>query len=82
MRRWWIWLLGSLSGLIILAVAVGLFISGSLYLEGYANFLAMPHAAIKAQLGLEGINLDYVKPVARRYNVILKGGTPVERSTR
>ena len=44
-------------------------------MEGHADFLAVPHAAIKAQLGLEGIKLDYVKPVARRYNVILNSGT-------
>jgi hypothetical protein len=52
-----------------------IFDSGSLWLEGHADFLAVPHAAIKAQLRIEGVELDYVKPVARRYNITLKGGT-------
>ena len=52
-----------------------LFNSGKLWLEGYADFLAIPHVALKAQLGLEHVELAYVKPLARRYNVVLRGGT-------
>ena len=39
MRRWWIWLLGAVGGLIMLAVAVGLFIDEPLrrYVEEQMN---------------------------------------------
>ena len=48
---------------------------GNLWLDGHADFLAVPHVAMKAQFGLENVKLDYVKPLASRYNVILKKGT-------
>ena len=51
-----------------------IFDSGKLWLDGHADFLAMPHAAIKAQLRLEDVDLAYVKPLANRYNVVLRGG--------
>lgn len=51
-----------------------IFDSGNLWLDGHADFLAVPHVAIKAELGLEDVKLDYAKPVARRYNIILKNG--------
>jgi hypothetical protein len=52
-----------------------IFGAGSLWLDGHADFLAMPQVTIKAQLGLENVELAYVKPIASRYNVVLKGGT-------
>lgn len=52
-----------------------IFGEGKLWLDGYADFLAVPHVAMKARLGLENVKLDYVKPIANRYNVILKKGT-------
>jgi len=52
-----------------------IFDSGKLWLDGRADFLAAPHVAIKAQLGLENVDLAYVKPLARRYSVVLGGGT-------
>jgi hypothetical protein len=51
-----------------------IFGAGNLWLDGYADFLAVPHVAMKAQFGLENVKLDYVKPLASRYNVILKKG--------
>jgi hypothetical protein len=52
-----------------------IFESGKVWLDGHADFLAVPHVAIKAQLELEQVDLAYVKPVARRYNVVLRAGT-------
>jgi Domain of Unknown Function (DUF748) len=52
-----------------------IFESGKVWLDGHADFLAVPHVALKAQLGLEQVDLAYVKPVARRYNVVLRAGT-------
>jgi hypothetical protein len=49
--------------------------TGNVWLDGHADFLATPHAAVKAQLGLENVALQYVKPIARRYNMVLNGGT-------
>jgi Domain of Unknown Function (DUF748) len=51
-----------------------IFESGKVWLDGHADFLAVPHVALKAQLALEHIDLAYVKPVARRYNVVLRAG--------
>lgn len=52
-----------------------IFDAGKLWLDGHADFLAVPHAALKSQLGLEGVDLAYVKPLARHYNIVLRGGT-------
>jgi uncharacterized protein DUF748 len=52
-----------------------IFGTGHLWLDGQADFLATPHAAVKAQLGLENVPLSYVKPVASHYNILLNGGT-------
>jgi hypothetical protein len=49
--------------------------SGKMWLDGHADFLAVPHVAMKAQLGLENIDLNYVKPIASRYQIALKRGT-------
>jgi hypothetical protein len=52
-----------------------IFGSGNMWLDGHADFLAVPHVAMKAQLGLENVKLDYVKPIANRFNILLKAGT-------
>jgi Domain of Unknown Function (DUF748) len=52
-----------------------IFDSGKVWLDGHADFLAVPHAAVKAQIGIENMELDYVKPIARRHNVVLQRGT-------
>jgi hypothetical protein len=48
---------------------------GSLWLDGRADFLAVPHVAVKAQLGIENLALNYVRPVARHYDIDLRSGT-------
>ncbi|MDF3051974.1 MAG: hypothetical protein K0S19_79 [Geminicoccaceae bacterium] len=49
--------------------------SGTFKLEGQADFLAVPHVAVKAQVALEQIALAPFQPVARRYNLDLRRGT-------
>ncbi|HEX2186906.1 MAG TPA: DUF748 domain-containing protein, partial [Chloroflexota bacterium] len=49
--------------------------SGTFRLEGQADFLAVPHMAVKAQVALEQIALAPFQPVARRYNLDLQRGT-------
>ena len=51
-----------------------IFGTGHLWLDGQADFLATPHIAVKAQLGLENVPLNYIKPITSRYNIILNGG--------
>jgi hypothetical protein len=49
--------------------------SGTFRLEGQADFLAVPHVAVKAQLALEQLALAPFQPVARRYHLDLRRGT-------
>ena len=49
--------------------------SGTFTLEGQADFLAVPHTAVKAQVALEQIALAPFQPVARRHNLDLRRGT-------
>jgi hypothetical protein len=49
--------------------------SGTFKLEGQADFLAVPHMAVKAQVALEQIALAPFQPVARRHNLDLRRGT-------
>jgi hypothetical protein len=49
--------------------------SGTFTLEGQADFLAVPHMAVKAQVALEQIALAPFQPVARRYHLDLRRGT-------
>ena len=49
--------------------------SGTFRLEGQADFLAVPHLAVKAQVALEQIALAPFQPVARRHNLDLRRGT-------
>ncbi len=51
------------------------FDSGRLVLDGRADFLAEPHPGLRATLALERVALDYFKPIAARYNLILNEGT-------
>ena len=50
------------------------FDSGKVVLDGNANFLAEPHPGLRASLSLEGVALDYFKPITERYNVVVRGG--------
>jgi hypothetical protein len=51
------------------------FDSGSLAIDGHADFLAKPHPGVNANIKLKGIDLGYFKPVVGRYNVSLQRGT-------
>jgi hypothetical protein len=51
------------------------FDQGRLYLDGRADFLATPHPGVRAELRVERVGLDYVKPIAARYNFTLGAGT-------
>lgn len=48
--------------------------SGWVAIDGNADFLAEPHLGVKASVVLEGIELDYFKPVTNRVNVAVSGG--------
>jgi hypothetical protein len=50
------------------------FDSGKVVLDGNANFLAEPHPGLRASLSLDGVALDYFKPITERYNVAVRGG--------
>lgn len=55
-------------------LAARVFERGRLQVDGHADFLAVPHAAIRADVRLEGIELDYFRPLTRHYDVVVKGG--------
>ena len=50
------------------------FDSGRLTLDGRADFLADPHPGLRADVALDRVALDYVKPMAARYNLVLNQG--------
>jgi hypothetical protein len=47
---------------------------GRITLNGQADFLAAPHAAVKAEFALEQVEVAQFQAVASRHNVALKGG--------
>jgi Domain of Unknown Function (DUF748) len=47
---------------------------GRIALNGQADFLAAPHAAVKAELALEQVELAQFQAVASRHNIALKRG--------
>src|SRR5918997_2583802 len=49
--------------------------SGTFRLEGQADFLAVPHLAVKAQVALDQVALAPFQPVASRHNLDLRRGT-------
>jgi hypothetical protein len=51
------------------------FDSGRLVLDGRADFLAEPHLGLRANLALERVTLDYIQPIAARYNLTISQGT-------
>ena len=51
-----------------------LFESGTIRLNGRADFLAEPHVAVKADLAMDGVPLGSLIPVTARYNVQLSRG--------
>ena len=50
------------------------FDAGSVAANGWADFLAEPHAAFMADIKLDTIELDYFKPITNRYNVSVDRG--------
>jgi hypothetical protein len=57
-----------------LTLSGNIFDSERIEMQGYANFLAEPHAGIKADLVLEHVALEPLLPVTTRYNVQIHGG--------
>jgi hypothetical protein len=51
------------------------FDSGRLTLDGRADLLAEPHPGLRATMALERVVLDYIRPIAARYNLTLNRGT-------
>ena len=51
------------------------FQNGRVTLDGHADFLAVPVPGVQGDLKLEGIALDYFKPVLNRGSVAIEGGT-------
>jgi hypothetical protein len=51
------------------------FDKGKAKLEGYADFFATPHLALKADLELGQIVLDYFKPITERYQFSVRKGS-------
>jgi hypothetical protein len=50
------------------------FDNGKVKLSGNADFLAAPHVALKIDLQLEDITLDYFKPITERYHLSVRKG--------
>jgi len=50
------------------------FDSGTVKLDGHADFLAEPNPAVLAAIQLDQIELDYFKPITSRYNVSVTEG--------
>jgi hypothetical protein len=51
------------------------FDEGTAKFRGNADFLAKPHIALKGDLELEQITLDYFKPIAERYKLSVRKGS-------
>jgi Domain of Unknown Function (DUF748) len=51
------------------------FEGGSVSATGWADFLAEPHVAFMTDIMLDGIELDYFKPITNRYNLLVDKGT-------
>jgi len=57
-----------------LAVDARVFEAGRLALRGDADFLAKPQPGVRAELELEGIELDYLQPLLTRQHFEVRGG--------
>jgi len=56
-------------------ISARVFESGTMSGTGWADFLAEPHTAFMADVKLDGIELDYFKPITNRYNLAVNKGT-------
>lgn len=52
-----------------------IFDTGTIAVDGWADFLAKPYAAFLADIRLDTIALDYFKPITNRYNTVVDKGT-------
>ena len=52
-----------------------IFDHGRLAVDGRANFLAEPQPAVAGRVEIGQMEIDYLKPIARKYNVMLNQGT-------
>lgn len=52
-----------------------IFDSGKLRVDGHANFLAAPYAGVDADLSLDHVELNYLKPILARMNLWVAAGT-------
>jgi hypothetical protein len=50
------------------------FDTGSLRVDGRADFLAEPHVGVEAALRMDHVQLDYFRPVIERYNLSVRNG--------
>jgi hypothetical protein len=50
------------------------FDAGKVVVDGRADFLSKPHMGIKANFSLKQVELDYFKPIIRRYHVTVRDG--------
>jgi hypothetical protein len=57
------------------------FDKGKAKFEGDADFLATPHMAIKGDIELDQITLDYFKPIAERYKFSVRKGSLFTRGS-
>ena len=51
------------------------FDKGSTKFRGHADFLAKPHIALKGDLELDQITLDYLKPIPERFQFSVRTGS-------
>jgi hypothetical protein len=51
-----------------------LFDTGSVEIDGHADFLAVPHPGVKATVSLGEIDLDHFKAISQPFGVAIKGG--------
>jgi len=58
-----------------LRVDAQVFEVGKLSIDGNADFLAEPHLGVKAAVALEGIELDYFRPITNKQNITVQRGT-------
>ena len=52
-----------------------IFKQGKVTLDGHADFLATPIPGLQGDVSLEGVELDYFKPVLNHGNISIQGGT-------
>lgn len=51
------------------------FDSGSVHIDGHADFLQEPHVGVSTDVSLDKIPLDKIKPVSNNANIWISGGT-------